>query len=37
MATGTVAEALGILANNAFAQMAFSIEKSTVTAKSRKA
>ena len=34
MATGT-AEALGDSANNAFAQMAFSIEKSTVTAKSR--
>ena len=34
MATAT-AEALGDAANNAFAQMAFSIEKSTVTAKSR--
>src|SRR5210317_1992852 len=34
MATAT-AEALGDSANNAFAQMAFSIEKSTVTAKSR--
>jgi hypothetical protein len=34
MATGT-AEALGDSANNAFAEMAFSIEKSTVTAKSR--
>jgi hypothetical protein len=34
MAT-TTAEALGDSANNAFAQMAFSIEKSTVTAKSR--
>ena len=34
MATAT-AEALGDSSNNAFAQMAFSIEKSTVTAKSR--
>ena len=34
MSTAT-AEALGDAANNAFAQMAFSIEKSTVTAKSR--
>ena len=34
MATAT-AEALGDAADNAFAQMAFSIEKSTVTAKSR--
>ena len=34
MATAT-AEALGDSASNAFAQMAFSIEKSTVTAKSR--
>jgi len=34
MATAT-AEALGDSANNSFAQMAFSIEKSTVTAKSR--
>src|SRR5210317_929671 len=34
MTTGT-AEALGDSANNAFAEMAFSIEKSTVTAKSR--
>ena len=34
MSTAT-AEALGDAANNAFAEMAFSIEKSTVTAKSR--
>jgi hypothetical protein len=34
MATAT-AEALGDAANNAFAEMAFSIEKTTVTAKSR--
>ena len=34
MATAT-AEALGDTANNSFAEMAFSIEKSTVTAKSR--
>jgi len=34
MTTGT-AEALGDSANNAFAEMAFSIEKSTVTARSR--
>ena len=33
--TTATAEALGDAANNAFAQMAFSIEKSTVTAKSR--
>ena len=33
--TTAAAEALGDAANNAFAEMAFSIEKSTVTAKSR--
>ena len=33
--TTATAEALGDSSNNAFAEMAFSIEKSTVTAKSR--